>query len=937
MKPVIPYETILSSMREAVYVRDLERRLLFMNRSAELLTGWNFEEVAERPCWEVFGDPGGECEGCCPAEDVLRTDEATIRADGFLKTRSGEALPVRCSIAPVLEEGERTGVIVVMEDISERLREEKLKLVQRDLATELNSISDSKEALNCVLEAAFRMEGVDSGGVYIVDGLTGELDLVASKGLSAEFVERVSHFDGDSTQSQIVRRGEPVCVKHPETILRLDEIRKKEGLRGMAVIPVKYKDRVVAVLNLASHVEDEIPTETRDAIEAISAQIGGVMARIMAEEELKKTSRKFYTLAEEQRLLLESVSDFIYRHDAKGVFYYLSPTVEKVTGYTVEEWRKHYTTYLTENPNNQHVVEATEKTLKTGEKHPPYQVEIRHKDGSTITLEVNEQPIFEEGVVVGIVCVARDITARVKAERALADSEEEHRMILDQMQEAVIFADADGIVRHMNTFASRLLGTDRQGAIGNDVVALHPPPIRKKIVDMIEDFKKNPDREAVVLQRSYGNQELIIRFSPARSSKGKYGGIIANLIDVTETKRLERQLLQAQKMESLGTLAGGFAHDFNNHLNVILGFASLILLKRGKNDPEYESLLAIKEQSEKAARLARQLLTLSRGATYEKRRLDVNALVRELCDVLRSTFHKNIRIAERLSPDLWPLAADADQFHQALMNLCINARDAMPEGGVLTIESFNETLGPTEASRFLNAEPGKYVCLTVSDSGEGIDEATRARIFDPFFTTKEVGKGTGLGLSVTRRIVLDHGGFIQVYSRKNQGTTFKVYLPSSSGEKGREAAASLSADKLPRGTGTVLVIDDEESNRKLAVAVLSSHGYRVLTAGDGVEGLKVFREKREKIDLVIADMVMPRMSGEEVCRTIRRENATLPIILCSGYNQKGVPENLASSLVSFLSKPFVAESLLFAVDQALRVGGSLSRGDDSSNGPADKS
>jgi two-component system, cell cycle sensor histidine kinase and response regulator CckA len=396
---------------------------------------------------------------------------------------------------------------------------------------------------------------------------------------------------------------------------------------------------------------------------------------------------------------------------------------------------------------------------------------------------------------------------------------------------------------------------------------------------------------------------------PLMDEWGKVANIVAMFEDLTEKKQLEEALQQAQKMESIGTLAGGIAHDFNNILGGILGYTSFIRTRMVKGDPFYRYIDIIETSARRAADLTQQLLAFARGGKYSVQPLDLNQVVKEAVQLIASTIDKKITITLKLTSDLPTIEGDGGQIIQTIVNICIKARDAMLSGGEFTIgSSLIEA-----ADQFLQLHPGakasRYVRLTFSDTGIGMPEEIRQRIFEPFFTTKKDQKGTGLGLAMVYGIIKNHGGFIDVDSEPGKGTTFSIYFPIS----GKRTSKKLKIPSIQprRGNETILVADDEEMMRQLIVEVLDSDGYRVIPVEDGEKALDIYRQRAEEIDLVILDMVMPRMGGPEAFRQLKEINPGVKVLLSSGYSQDGQAQQIIKEgVLGFIQKPYAINELL---------------------------
>jgi signal transduction histidine kinase/ActR/RegA family two-component response regulator len=419
-------------------------------------------------------------------------------------------------------------------------------------------------------------------------------------------------------------------------------------------------------------------------------------------------------------------------------------------------------------------------------------------------------------------------------------------------------------------------------------------------------------------QRKDG-QKLTVegRWTLVRDDGGQPKAVLAIDTDITERRKVEQQFFRAQRMESLGTLAGGIAHDLNNLLAPIT--MGVDLLSRLTPDPKSVAILESMQRSAKrGADLVKQVLSFARGVEGTRTSQRVEPILREVESMARNTFPRNITIELKIKSELWPVVADATQLNQVLLNLCVNARDAMPEGGRLELSAYNVEIDLQTAALNRALTPGRYVVLQVTDNGAGIPQAIIDRIFEPFFTTKEVGKGTGLGLSTVLSIVRSHGGSVNVYSEPNKGSAFKVYLPAQP-ELAAEGGAHGAPDKFPRGNGElILVVDDEASIQDVVRQALETFGYRVATAGDGAEAVALFAQHQSEISLVLTDMMMPVMDGLALIAALRRIDPHIRIVAGSGLNANGnVSRALNLGVNHFLAKPYAVDVMLQTFRKAL--------------------
>jgi signal transduction histidine kinase/CheY-like chemotaxis protein len=420
-------------------------------------------------------------------------------------------------------------------------------------------------------------------------------------------------------------------------------------------------------------------------------------------------------------------------------------------------------------------------------------------------------------------------------------------------------------------------------------------------------------------QWTKANRPVVVeaRWTLVRDDAGTPTAILAINTNITEKKKVEAQFLRAQRMESIGTLASGIAHDLNNVLAPIL--ASIELIRdEVKSEDGHAMLKTLGSCAQRGADLVRQVLGFARGVEGERMEVNVGHLLREIRQIIRETFPKNIETSTQFPRDLWPVLGDPTQLHQVFMNLCVNARDAMPQGGHLHVAADNAELDEMYAGMHPDARPGSFLVVTVKDSGTGIPASVRDRMFEPFFTTKEIGKGTGLGLSTTLAIVRSHGGWINVCSEPGQGSRFKVYLPAKSAAPASEQGTGPTM-ALPRGRGeTILLVDDEEGIREVTRKILERFGYLVLVATNGAEAVAMYAQHSEQVAVVLTDMAMPVMDGRSTIAALHAMNPRLRIIASSGRENDGAASQAADASVRhFLPKPYTAETVLMTLAEVL--------------------
>ncbi|HEX9348956.1 MAG TPA: response regulator [Gemmatimonadales bacterium] len=514
---------------------------------------------------------------------------------------------------------------------------------------------------------------------------------------------------------------------------------------------------------------------------------------------------------------------------------------------------------------------------------------------------------------------------RARQREALRRQERLLRQIIDANPSLIFVKDWDGRFVLVNEATAQVYGTTVDALVGKTDADFNPN------VEEIAHFLRH-DRDVM----SSGQPKVIAEEPvtnpttretrwfqtikmPLRSPEEGTATLLGVSTEITERKRLEEQLLQSQKMEAVGQLAGGVAHDFNNILTAIVGYTDLLAAELGTNVQQLEDLEEIRKAARRAAALTRQLLAFSRKQVLEPRIIDVNGVVLNLDKMLRSLISENIELKTVLADDLAAARADPNQIEQVIMNLAINARDAMPEGGTVTIETRNATLDDAYAAQHVSVIAGEYVMLAVTDTGCGMDEKTQSRIFEPFFTTKPAGRGTGLGLSTVYGIVKQTGGNIWLYSEPGKGTTFKIYLPAIAALP-EDIGKVAPADALPRGGGTVLVVEDDEQLRRLTHRALAGQGYTVLEADRGSTALDIARRHKGHIDLLLTDVIMPDTNGRKLAETIRAARPGMRVVYMSGYPDGAIASHgMLEPGVAYLAKPFTTDAVTRKVREVLEA------------------
>jgi len=640
--------------------------------------------------------------------------------------------------------------------------------------------------------------------------------------------------------------------------------------------------------------------------------VENITDRKRTEDALRESEERF-------KSLFDNSADLIYTHDLNGDYKSVNRAVEALLGYTPEEFLKLNFRQIVD-PDYLALTEQKFRMKVNGrvDRTGPYEVLVLTKSGQPIWLEVNSRIIFQQGERVGVHGTARDVTDRKRAQ------EELKRLFaaVEQAGETIVVTDPSGCMQYVNPSFEITTGYTRQEAIGKNPRILQSGQHHKSFYEAMWKTLKAGEvwRGRFTNRKKDGTLfEETATISPIKDEKGKIVNYVAVKRDVTSEVVLQKQLLHAQKMEAIGTLAGGMAHDFNNLLMAILGYSELLLQRKVRDDPEREKLVLIRQAAKDGADLVKAILTFSKRVESRTRPTDLNAEIRRNEKLLVRTLPKMIEVELVLSDDLRVIEADPVQIEQVLLNLAVNAGHAMPEGGRLLIETRNVTLREDYAETHLDVPPGKYVLLAVTDTGIGMATEVLDRVFEPFFTTKTDGEGTGLGLSMVHGIVAQHSGHIRCYSEPGVGTTFKIYFPV--------AAVELLSDvemtrEMPAfGTETILLVDDDGRVRELVRELITLAGYTVLTASNGADALEEYAKHREEISLVILDLIMPGMSGKRCLEELLRMDPDAKVLVSSGYSANGLTKKtLGTGERGFISKPYDGKDILRAIRTILDRG-----------------
>ncbi|HYM00767.1 MAG TPA: PAS domain S-box protein, partial [Blastocatellia bacterium] len=618
------------------------------------------------------------------------------------------------------------------------------------------------------------------------------------------------------------------------------------------------------------------------------------------------------------RAIFNTVNDGIFVHDFDtGRIIEANASACQIYGYEADELKGRGIESLGAAESSYSPEEARRRFKEAAEGTPQlFEWLAKHKSGRSFWVEVN----LKQAIIGGerrLLAVVRDISRRKADDLRL----HEQAALLNQAQEAITVRDLEGRIQFWNAGAERMYGWTEEEALGEPIVKLiYPQDSAFKFQQANRDVIERGEwaGEGRRIKKTGAEITIESRWTLVRNQKGQPESVLAINMDITEKKKMEAQFLRSQRIEGIGALAAGIAHDINNVLSPILMAIHLLQLKF-KDDDSTQLLAVLKRNAIWGGEMAKQILEFARGTQGGKMLIQPAHLIKETLALLEKTLPKSIEIRSSIPHNLWPMSTDPTQFHQVLINLFLNARDAMPNGGKIMITAENLMVDEHYARMHAGLTPGRYVAISVEDTGCGIPPEIIHRIFEPFFTTKEPGKGTGLGLSTVQGIVKNHGGSLSVRSELNQGAVFRIFMPSGAPPELQAEIAKQPGEMTGHGE-TILLVDDEAAIREITRNVLESCGYRVLAASDGAEALALYAEHRDTIKLILVDIMMPLMDGLSMIRALRRLDRDVKVIASTGFeSRKTAIECMDLDISCILSKPYTAEKLLGEISSALEV------------------
>lgn len=864
------FRRLADTTSTAIFIYQGER-FVYVNKATEELSGYTREELLAKNFWDI----------------VHPENREIVRQRGLARQR-GEAVPSRYEFRIIRKDGTERWV-----DFTAGKIDWQGEAAGIGTAFDITDRKESELAL-AHSEARFRTVVENIHEALIIEDGAGRL-LYANK----EF----THIFGFAKEElpALTLKDYTAPESYPEVLER-----HKQRMAGLKVATeFEYKGKRKDGVEKWIEARVSVLEENGKIIGTLSLE-RDITERKKAEEALRENEARY-------RSIVENLTQAYYEADRRGAFTYCNPGLLLIAGYSEQELLGTISFRLVAEEHRGRVMETYRRWLEEKRTDVSMEFKVQTKTGRSFWVEqVTHLEFDANGRFVKATNILRDIDERKKAEEDLRRSREQYERFFMEDLTADYISTRDGRLLACNPAYVRIFGfSSMQEALITNVSTLYrSPEERQRLLSRLQRERKLEYYEMQMVKRDGTPLYIIANILGRFDEQGRLVEMQGYMFDDTNRRTLEGTLRQTQKLESLGTLASGIAHDFNNILGIVMGHASLLETVRTDARKFGQSVGAITTAAQRGAALVKQMLTFARKTEAVFQPLEVNILVKELTKMLYETFPRSITIERSLDAQLPAIIGDATQIHQVVLNLCVNARDAMPKGGTLTLRT-SQIEAAQLANRFPDLEAERYVVLTVSDTGMGMDEKTRSRIFEPFFTTKAPGHGTGLGLAVVHGIVGAHGGFIDVQSQPGKGTTFQIYFPAAQQTALDYAQSAEATAELPRGTETILVVEDEEPLREFVETALTGAGYTVILANNGQQALELYRDRTREIALVLSDMGLPVMSGDELARQIRQINPSARFILASGFIDPHIKTELAETgITEFLVKPYTLNEIL---------------------------
>ncbi len=926
---------IVQSSNDAIISKDLYSIITTWNEGAEKIFGYSAGEMIGTSIMRLIpADRQGE-ENHLLTKIVL--GERFEHFETQRQTKDGQLIDVSITESPIRDAaGKVIGASKVARNITEQKRaDEQIRKLNRVYAVLSNinqtivRIHDPQQLFNEACRIAVEAGHFWMAWIGKLNRETQRVDVIASAGTTNGYPSNID-IDLNNEKLSLGPSGRAIAtsthvisndIENDDAMRPWRDDLRALDIRSSVAFPLEVFGKVWGVFNLYSSEVGFFDADEIKLLDELAMDISFAIEFIQQEADRKGAERALEDSERKFKLLFVTNPHPMWFFDPKTLaFLDVNEAATRQYGYSREEFLS--MTIKDIRPPDE--IARLLEDIAEAHEGLDFSGQWRHqkKDGTIIQVEVTSHQIDYSGRKAKVV-LAHDITARKLAVENLVQSEEKYRRLFEESTDGLFISTVDGKILDANPALVKMMGYDSKEEVlaldvTNDIYANESE--RERLLKMLESEGFVENFETVEKKKDGQKINVLLNVTAVRDNEGNISMIRGLTRDITKQRQLEQQFLRAQRMESIGTLAGGIAHDLNNVLSPIM--MGIGMLKKSVRNEEGQKILHTLEVStQRGSDLVKQVLAFARGVSGERVLLMIGHLIREMQTIVQQTFPKSIHFRSEVSRTLWQVSADATQMHQVLMNLSVNARDAMPNGGVLTMNAENLMMDATYALMNIHATAGPHVVLTVTDTGVGIPSELLNNVFEPFFTTKEIGKGTGLGLSTVHSIVKSHGGYITVYSEVGKGTTFRVYLPAVTTVE--EKKSSVDSNQLPAGHGElILVVDDESSIREICRSILEAYGYKVLLAVDGTDAVVQYTHNMNDIRLVITDMMMPFMDGHATIRALSKIDSQVRIIATSGLSgQEKVIAESDLQIVGFLAKPYTASKLLHVVANGLKQTG----------------
>jgi len=895
-----------------------------MNPEAEKIFGFTSHEAKESDILELIL-PEDDKEVFKKIHSTLLNGKETHQRETRNRTKDGRIIFCEWTSTPLRNNnGEIAGIISMVKDKSENKHlYSKLESKIEELSRK-NHYEEAVRNISSGIHKSLNMQEIMESSVDLISTNIERANNVAIYSMEDNFavlksyrgypewfinkVRKIPYPKGFTWQTAIEKKAR--FVNDIENDKAIGQSGRDVGTRSYVSMPIMINQEVVGVLNINSYSEQAFSKEEINFLETMKNHLEIALNNAKSIETIIYNEERFISF-------MDNLPGAAFIKDLEGKYIYINEGFRKIFNIDInyaigkqdeELWDPDTAAQFSRNDQK---VQKDKKGLTT--------IEVTQINGKELSWFVNKFLLYDsDGNPKYIAGIAIDITDRLKA----VEKTREQAALLDIASDAIMVVDNNNCIQYWNKSAELLYGWSAEEVRDQkpeDLFSLDTGTFQMAL----DTVKKTGEwrGELIHTTKDKGVINVDSRWTLVKDQESVPFAIFIVNTNISERKKTEKQLLQAQRLESIGVLAGGIAHDLNNVLQPILMSIQLLRSIVERTDKKHIEWIDILEESAKrGSGLVQQVLSFARGAEGEKTTLQLNNFIKEITKILRQTFPKSIDIKTYSPEDLWDISGDITKLHQVVMNLCINARDAMQDGGELILKLENLSLDENYSLGNIEAVPGPYVLITVSDNGTGIPEEYIDKLFDPFFTTKEPGKGTGLGLSTAFSIVKDHGGFIRVYSEVGAGSVFRVYLPAVKHPHIQKLRKNRKDEAIPLGKGeTVLLVDDESSVLNITTLTLESNGYKVLTAGDGVEAVANYIKNMNSIDVVLMDMQMPVMGGVSSIRALNKINPDIRIVATSGYSDSRIALSGLSDIriYDYLSKPYTSETLLRCLRKVL--------------------